>query len=195
MIEMILMDGTFHVEFHLLERLKKKLLNITRVEEMFKFRKGTEASAAPGADAASKKRKMTPLIVAGVVLLLAIVAISTGIVVSKNNANNATASSNSAAAPSSSSGATAQGGSSSASNSTGNTGNGTTTAPNTGIKSNRQLIGYLGANAVANGVDIKNGISARKTDTGDYQRRLAYYCDLGYYGTINLSFMNAFGGM
>ncbi|KAJ3282054.1 Chitinase 1 [Rhizoclosmatium sp. JEL0117] len=56
------------------------------------------------------------------------------------------------------------------------------------------LYGYFGQNAIANGVDLKYGINSRNTSRSDYQKPLAYYCQLGYYQTINLAFLNTFGG-
>ncbi|KAJ3121768.1 hypothetical protein HK100_012238 [Physocladia obscura] len=64
----------------------------------------------------------------------------------------------------------------------------------TTTKKSSKLYGYYGQNALANGVDIKNGTNSRVTVTSDYQRSLAYYCQTGFYDVINLAFLNIFGG-
>ncbi|KAJ3293876.1 Acidic endochitinase [Rhizoclosmatium sp. JEL0117] len=56
------------------------------------------------------------------------------------------------------------------------------------------LIGYFGQNAVANGIGIVTGLNGRNTSVDNYQRTLAYYCSTGYYNTINIAFLNLFGG-
>ncbi|KAJ3066699.1 Acidic endochitinase [Podochytrium sp. JEL0797] len=57
-----------------------------------------------------------------------------------------------------------------------------------------QLVGYFGQNAIANGVDIVKGTNGRNTSASSYQGTLATYCSTGYYNTINLAFLNLFGG-
>ncbi|KAI9343146.1 glycoside hydrolase superfamily [Obelidium mucronatum] len=75
-----------------------------------------------------------------------------------------------------------------------------TTAPsptatvNPPIISRGQLIGYYGQNAVANGVAIIGGINSRTSTWSDYQHPLVYYCNTGLYNTINLAFLDIFGG-
>ncbi|KAJ3018353.1 UNVERIFIED_CONTAM: Acidic endochitinase [Siphonaria sp. JEL0065] len=68
----------------------------------------------------------------------------------------------------------------------------TTAPPKTGLT--HRLIGYYGANAIANGVDIVKGTNGRITAPSNYQLGLSSYCDTGYYHTINLAFLNIFGG-
>ncbi|KAJ3083227.1 Chitinase 1 [Rhizoclosmatium hyalinum] len=62
--------------------------------------------------------------------------------------------------------------------------------------SRRKLYGYYGANAMANGVDITRGTLPPPPQSQSYlyQRPLKYYCDTGYFDTINLAFLNLFGG-
>ncbi|KAI8616938.1 glycoside hydrolase superfamily [Chytriomyces sp. MP71] len=62
------------------------------------------------------------------------------------------------------------------------------------VSTKRKLFGYYGANAIANGVDIIKGINGRTTAPTQYQGSLATYCATGYYDTINLAFLNIFGG-
>ncbi|KAI8614136.1 glycoside hydrolase superfamily [Chytriomyces sp. MP71] len=59
----------------------------------------------------------------------------------------------------------------------------------------KQLMGYYGQNAIANGVDLIRGRNSRpNNDWTKYQGTLRTYCDTGYYETINLAFLNLFGG-
>ncbi|KAJ3140113.1 Chitinase 1 [Physocladia obscura] len=83
--------------------------------------------------------------------------------------------------------------SSSSSSSSSSSGNSSSTATALPLVTG-QLIGYYGQNAIANGVDIKNGTNSRVTPVADYQGSLASYCKTGYYNTINLAFLNLFGG-
>ncbi|KAI8616939.1 glycoside hydrolase superfamily [Chytriomyces sp. MP71] len=54
-----------------------------------------------------------------------------------------------------------------------------------------KLVGYYGQNAMANGLDLANGLKNRpNSDTTLWQGRLAKYCDTGFYHTINLAFLN-----
>ncbi|KAJ3074172.1 Acidic endochitinase [Podochytrium sp. JEL0797] len=58
----------------------------------------------------------------------------------------------------------------------------------------KQLIGYYGQNAIANGVGIVGGTNSRTTTWSDYQNTLGHYCNTTLYNTINLAFLNVFGG-
>ncbi|KAI8616937.1 glycoside hydrolase superfamily [Chytriomyces sp. MP71] len=58
----------------------------------------------------------------------------------------------------------------------------------------KKLLGYFGADAMANGVDIVQGTLPPPTDSTLYQKDLAYYCNTGYFDTINLAFLNLWGG-
>ncbi|KAJ3378575.1 hypothetical protein HDU80_002805, partial [Chytriomyces hyalinus] len=60
--------------------------------------------------------------------------------------------------------------------------------------SEHKLFGYFGADAMANGVDIVLGTLPPTNDASFYQKDLAYYCNTGYFDTINLAFLNEFGG-
>ncbi|KAJ3291375.1 hypothetical protein HDU79_002442 [Rhizoclosmatium sp. JEL0117] len=70
----------------------------------------------------------------------------------------------------------------------------TTATPLPPVVPKGQLIGYYGQNAIANGVDIVKGTNGRITTPAEYQKSLTEYCSLGLYNTINLGFLNAFGG-
>ncbi|ORY53633.1 glycoside hydrolase [Rhizoclosmatium globosum] len=59
--------------------------------------------------------------------------------------------------------------------------------------SNKKLFGYWGQSAIGNGVGL-NGTGTRLIPNSDQQKPLAYYCDLGYYQTMNIAFLYAFGG-
>ncbi|KAI8835762.1 glycoside hydrolase superfamily [Chytriomyces cf. hyalinus JEL632] len=70
-----------------------------------------------------------------------------------------------------------------------------TAGTGTGSKpTGQKLFGYFGADAMANGVDIVLGTLPPTTDSSTYQKDLAYYCNTGYFDTINLAFLNEFGG-
>ncbi|KAI9328500.1 glycoside hydrolase superfamily [Obelidium mucronatum] len=131
---------------------------------------------APPLDASSKSRRKKYIIIGIVVLVvLGVGGGLAGYFVSKNNKKGS----------SSSSGSSSSGG--------------TVTKPINEIDYHlpmirNQLIGYYGQNAVANGVNILNGTNSRVTAVSDYQDTLAHYCSTGYYNTINLAFMNIFGG-
>ncbi|KAJ3075325.1 hypothetical protein HDU98_008573 [Podochytrium sp. JEL0797] len=65
-----------------------------------------------------------------------------------------------------------------------------TTPPVTG-GGKKKLFGYWGQNAIGNGVG-PTGVGTRVSNVA--QNSLAYYCDLGYYQTMNLAFLSDFGG-
>ncbi|KAJ3094364.1 Chitinase 1 [Physocladia obscura] len=141
-------------------------------------------------------RNRVKLIVAsvvGAIVIIAVVLLAYFLTRNKSSSSSVTGTSS----PASKANATSTAGS----NSTNST---TSTTP---VKKGK-LFGYYGQNAIANGVDIMLGTNSRNTSTSDYQRPLAYYCqtegfkpksnfqfgDLGFYDTVNLAFLNVFGG-
>ncbi|KAJ3093551.1 Chitinase 1 [Physocladia obscura] len=69
--------------------------------------------------------------------------------------------------------------------------------PNTGSPTSApsgSFIGYWGQSTSNNGLDIVKGVGMRPLDPTIAQRPLQFYCDLGYYSTINLAFLTEFGG-
>ncbi|KAI8616584.1 glycoside hydrolase superfamily [Chytriomyces sp. MP71] len=141
--------------------------------------KSQKTDAEPNAPQNNKRRYLL-LIVAAIIFIAAIVGISVGVVVSKRNSDNVA---------SSAVAASATGTATSSSNGTSLGGN-STTAPSA---NKHKFWGYYGANAIENGVDIRDGLNSRPLK--DPQRGISYYCDLGYYDYINLAFLNVFGSV
>ncbi|KAJ3116098.1 tetrahydrofolate synthase [Physocladia obscura] len=105
------------------------------------------------------------IIAVAVVAVLAVAGGLIGYFVNKNNSNNQLSSSSSAS------------------------GNGKSTT--TVTSTSKQFFGYWGQSAIGNGVGPL-GMNTRAVT--EQQNSLAYYCDLGYYQTMNLAFLYDFGG-
>ncbi|KAJ3203916.1 hypothetical protein HDU82_006215, partial [Entophlyctis luteolus] len=135
--------------------------------------------------AAVSRSKRNKIIIGGSVLAVVVVAAALiGYFVSKNNSSS-TAASNA-------------GNSTSIANSSGKgSTTGTTASPTaaaTVVPGTFRLIGYFGADAMANGVDLEQGVLTPTSDSSYYQKDLKYYCDTGYFNTINIAFLNLWGG-
>ncbi|KAJ3022108.1 UNVERIFIED_CONTAM: Chitinase 1 [Siphonaria sp. JEL0065] len=63
------------------------------------------------------------------------------------------------------------------------------------LSGNKMLFGYWGQNAAGNGVDLKLGPGSRKATEDENEKPLAYYCDQGFYQTMNIAFLYSFGGL
>ncbi|KAJ3071548.1 Acidic endochitinase [Podochytrium sp. JEL0797] len=137
----------------------------------------------------SAKRKLCIIVLAAIVFIVAAALIGY-FMMKPNNSSQSAATSSSAPAASNGTASVAPVPPVSGSSPTPST---STSPPTTGGKKHK-LLGYFGANAIANGVDLIKGTSSRITDPSGYQLGLASYCDTGYYDTINLAFLNIFGG-
>ncbi|KAJ3351415.1 Chitinase 1 [Entophlyctis luteolus] len=132
-------------------------------------------------------RRIKIIIACVVLAVIAVVAALIGYFVSKNNSSSSSSSatSSSAASPTT----TASGGNSSS--------------------TSFRLFGYFGADAMgkipvavepfltsssANGVDLVEGPLTPTSNSSYYQKDLKYYCDTGYFNTINIAFLNLWGG-
>ncbi|KAJ3026520.1 UNVERIFIED_CONTAM: hypothetical protein HDU68_005513 [Siphonaria sp. JEL0065] len=127
-----------------------------------------EQQPVPVTHASGSKRKGT-IIIGAAVAIVVVSASLAGYFLTRNNG--ASGVSTGSANPQ----ATATGGSR----------NGTTTK--------KHFFGYWGQSAIGNGVGPL-GRNTRTIPDADQQKSLAYYCDLGYYQTMNIAFMHEFGG-
>ncbi|KAJ3249488.1 Acidic endochitinase [Chytriomyces hyalinus] len=143
------------------------------------------ASAAPVKDSVPPTASRNKMIIIGVSAVVVIAAASLiGYFATKGNSTPTTP------PPGSSAGVSA-GTASTTSATVSASGSASTAVPQ---PSEHKLFGYFGADAMANGVDIVLGTLPPTNDASFYQKDLAYYCNTGYFDTINLAFLNEFGG-
>ncbi|KAJ3405468.1 hypothetical protein CcCBS67573_g05469 [Chytriomyces confervae] len=142
-------------------------------------------------DKLKRDRRNKYILIGAALTVLVVAGALIGYFVSKKNsdANASTSTSNSNTVPT----ATTSGTNSTGAGGSSNVDPNAVGSKNTPSKK-RRLIGYYGANAIANGVDIVLGVNNRKTAPTEYQRGLSYYCATGYYDIINLAFLNIYGG-
>ncbi|KAJ3298199.1 hypothetical protein HDU79_000087 [Rhizoclosmatium sp. JEL0117] len=120
-----------------------------------------------------KRHRNRNILIAVAVVILIVAAALVGYFVTKNKNDSSSSSS-----PSSAGNATA----------TASAGSSPSNLPN----SSKKLFGYWGQNAIGNGVGPL-GLGTRTIPNSDAQKSLKYYCDLGYYQTMNLAFFYKFG--
>ncbi|KAJ3134683.1 hypothetical protein HK100_003446 [Physocladia obscura] len=152
---------------------------------------GDSAAVASTTSAVGYSKKKRTLIVGAAAVVVVALAAGLGGYFGTHKSTSAGSGNGSS---SNSTGSSTSGSSSASGSGSLNTATATVSASPTPTGAKGEFVGYWGQNTANNGLDIVAGPGQRALSAALNQLSLDAYCDLGFYSTISLAFLDEFGG-